>query len=183
MESRAAWLQLNKDVDDALFVESGMLRVQSSDELGALEKETLANMQQDGFRDTQFVKSNADDRKRASCQGWDKKLLDFEIPGRTDHTTFDAVLDSLGGLTRCSAACYHYYSLAVDAGIRFVFGTDKGAFASFIQETSAVDASKKKVVGLKTRDGKAHGANVVVVAGLSPCFPFRWPVCRTDLLS
>lgn len=165
MESRAAWVKLNNGVDDPLFVESGMLRVQPSEELGALEKETLANMERDGFRDTQFVKSDAGDRKRAAIQGWEKKLLDFEIPESTEHKTFDAVLDSLGGLTRCSAACYHYYKLAVADGVKFIFGSENGAFESFIEESSALDTSKKKVVGLKTKDGKAHAADVVVIAG------------------
>ncbi|EFY84684.1 hypothetical protein MAC_09274 [Metarhizium acridum CQMa 102] len=164
MESREAWLRINQGLADALFVECGMLRVQPSDELAALEKETLANMQRDGFRDTQFVKSNADDRERAARLGWEGKLLDFEIPGSTDHKTFDAVLDSLGGLTRCSAACYHFYKLAVSAGVEFVFGSEEGTFASFIEKTSTVEESKSKVVGLRTKDGKAHEADVVAIA-------------------
>ncbi|TWU72693.1 hypothetical protein ED733_003712 [Metarhizium rileyi] len=173
MESREAWLKLNQGLDDALFVECGMLRVQPSEKLGALEEETLDNMQRDGVRGTQFVKSNADDRKRAETLGWGAKLLDFEIPDRTDHKTFDAVLDSLGGLTRCSAACHHYYKLAVRAGVKFVFGTEEGAFESFIEEASSVvEASKSKVVvGLKTRDGKVHKADVVAIAGKSKPIP------------
>ncbi|KID95776.1 FAD dependent oxidoreductase, partial [Metarhizium majus ARSEF 297] len=159
MESREAWLRINQGLGDALFVECGMLRVQPSDELAALEKETLANMQRDGFRDTQFVKSSARDRERAARLGWEGKLLDFEIPGSAHHETFDAVLDSLGGLTRCSAACYHFYKLAASAGVKFVFGSEEGAFASFIEKTSTVDESKPKVVGLKTKDGKAHEAD------------------------
>lgn len=166
MESRAAWVKLNDGVDDPLFVESGMLRVQPSEELGALEKETLANMERDGFRDTQFVKSDAQDRERAVSQGWENKLLDFEIPESTEHQTFDAVLDSLGGLTRCSAACYHYYKLADAAGVKFTFGLERGAFESFIEESSDADISKKKVIGLKTKDGKSHKADVVAIAGM-----------------
>lgn len=167
MESRAAWLSLNEGLEDALFVGCGMLRVQPSDELGALERETLANMERDGFRDTQFVKSNVDDRKRATSQGWSDKLLDFDIPNSTEHRAFDAVLDSLGGLTRCSAACYQYYKMAVSAGVEFIFGSEEGAFQSFIEENSVVDASKKRVVGLKTKDGKSHKAHVVAVAGIA----------------
>lgn len=167
MESRAAWLKLNEGLEDALFVGCGMLRVQPSDELGALERETLANMDRDGFRDTQFVKSNANDRNRAASQGWSKKLLDFEIPNSTENRTFDAVLDSLGGLTRCSAACYQYYKLAASAGVEFIFGAEEGAFESFVEEISVAGVSKKKVVGLKTKDGKTHNAHVVAVAGVS----------------
>ncbi|KID65472.1 FAD dependent oxidoreductase, partial [Metarhizium brunneum ARSEF 3297] len=161
MESREAWLRINQGLGDALFLECGMLRVQPSDELAALEKETLANMQRDGFRDTQFVKSDARDRERAARLGWEEKLLDFEIPGGAHRETFDAVLDSLGGLTRCSAACYYFYKLAASAGVKFVFGPEEGAFASFIEKTSTVDGSKPKVLGLKTKDGKAHEADLL----------------------
>ncbi|KFG86009.1 hypothetical protein MANI_027284 [Metarhizium anisopliae] len=187
MESREAWLRINQGLGDALFVECGMLRVQPSDELAALEKETLANMQRDGFRDTQFVKSDARDRERAARLGWEGKLLDFEIPGSAHHETFDAVLDSLGGLTRCSAACYHFYKLAASAGVKFVFGPEEGAFASFIEKTSTVDGSKPKVVGLKTKDGKAHEADVVAIAGKSKtifsCSLFFSGSFSTQLLS
>ncbi|KAH0593632.1 hypothetical protein MHUMG1_08770 [Metarhizium humberi] len=149
------------DEDDKVQAASVDVNKIPSDELAALEKETLANMQRDGFRDTQFVKSDARDRERAARLGWEGKLLDFEIPGGAHHETFDAVLDSLGGLTRCSAACYHFYKLAVSAGVKFVFGPEEGAFASFIEKTSTVDGSRPKVVGLKTKDGKAHEADLL----------------------
>ncbi|KAK2595479.1 hypothetical protein QQS21_006819 [Conoideocrella luteorostrata] len=179
MESRDAWIKINQGLDEPLFVESGMLRVQPTDELGALEKETLANMERDGFRDTQFVKSDVEDQRRAAVQGWQKKLLEFEIPESEEHKTFDAVLDSLGGLTRCSAACYHYYRMAAAAGVKFIFGPEEGNFDSFIEQDSTVDATKTKVVGLRTKDGKAHAADVVAVAAgsfstqLLPCLSYH----------
>ena len=75
MESRKAWVaederrgfpSTGNDWDeDRLFVNSGMLRVQPSKELSALERETLENMERDGIRDTQFVKSDLSDWARA----------------------------------------------------------------------------------------------------------------------
>ncbi|KAI0095435.1 hypothetical protein F4776DRAFT_652330 [Hypoxylon sp. NC0597] len=113
MESRLACIALNKtrehsgiDCSD-LFVNCGILCVQPSDQLGALEEETLANMGREGLRDTQFVKSDPNDRERAHNMGWDSKLLDFEIPGEYPPKNFEAVLDSLAGYTKSSEACAH----------------------------------------------------------------------------
>lgn len=165
LESRDKWLAINKDSGKDIFVLSGMLRVQPSEVMGDLEKETLANMERDGIRDTQFVKSNADDQKRAAEQGWDAKLLDFEIPDDPEHHNFEAVLDSLAGFIRCSDSCTYYQKLAASKGVKFVFGADQGEFASMIEEPFDSPDAKKKAKGIVTKDGKTHSADVVVVAG------------------
>ncbi|KAJ9145110.1 FAD dependent oxidoreductase [Pleurostoma richardsiae] len=174
LESRQGWLSVNQhrkglsEVGDErgdhdLFVGCGMLRVQPTSQLGALEKETLANMERDGLRDTQFVKSDPVDRQRATGQGWDPKLLEFEIPGSSDHETFEAVLDSLAGFTRSSEACSHFYGAAVSKGVVFRFGPEEGAFESLLEE-SAGSSGGKRAAGLKTKDGMSHSADVVVIA-------------------
>ncbi|USW58579.1 Putative FAD dependent oxidoreductase, FAD/NAD(P)-binding domain superfamily, MTOX family [Septoria linicola] len=170
-ESREAWLSIDKErggTDDQLFVPSGMLRVQPSSTLSELEKETLANMERDGFRDTQFIKSDPGDYQRAAVQGWHEKLLSFEIPDSPNHTSFEAVLDSLAGFTRCANACAHFQKLAESEGVEFVFGAREGSFASILSEKtaqySAEVPAKKKAVGIQTQDGRNHRADVVVVA-------------------
>lgn len=165
MESREAWIKLNEEANDPLFVESGMLRIQPTDVLDTLEKETLANMERDGFRDTQFVKSSSADRARAETRGWKGKLLDFAMPDEKEGTTFEAVLDSLGGLTRCSDACAYYRKFAAKSGVTFHLGPEKGAFESLVQEQSKVDSSRNKAIGLITKDGAVHQADVIVIAG------------------
>ena len=172
MESRQKWISEDDkrgivEPDEKLFVNSGMLRVQPSDHLGALEKETLANMERDGLRDTQFVKSNSEDRSRAHERGWDDKLLEFNIPNHSARETYEAVLDSLAGFVRCSAACAHYQKVAAAKGVEFCFGPQEGTFDSFMEAESALEPGKKKVVGLRTKDGIVHDADVVVVAGKS----------------
>lgn len=153
-----------KDACD-LFVPCGMLRVQPTETLGALEKETLANMQRDGLRDTQFVKGDPEDRRRAASLGWDAKLLEFAIPDDPRKQTFEAVLDSLAGFTRCGGACAYFQKIAVAEGVRFRFGPEEGAFASLVEQSSTRAPSQKKAVGLKTKDGQIHDADVVVIAG------------------
>lgn len=166
-----------------------MLRVQPTSKLGALEKETLANMERDGLRATQFVKSSIEDRERAAKEGWEGKLLDFAIPGATNGETFEAVLDSLAGFTSCGSACAVYQKLAEDAGVVFKLGDQHGAFDGFVEQ--AASGGKKKVTGLRTKDGQQHVADTVVVAGEPsiplPCVkvtdvpPFSWLILDTDL--
>lgn len=174
MESRQSWMRQDENRgidrddetnDNKLFVNSGMLRVQPSDQLGVLEQETLANMERDGLRDTQFVKSNTEDRLRARERGWSDKLLEFEIPDEPSYKTYEAVLDSTAGFLRCSKSCSHYQKLAANKGVQFCFGPQKGAFDSLIKVNSRIEPTKTKVTGLKTKDGSVHSADVVVIAG------------------
>lgn len=155
-----------------------MLRVQPSDQLGALEKETLANMERDGIRQTQFVKTLEADRQRARDLGWDAKLLDFGIPEESSKT-FEAVLDSLAGFMRCSDACNYFYKTAAAQGVTFKFGPETGAFDSLIEEPVG-SASQKRATGLKTKDGSIHKFDVVVIAGESPIFTGRFSLIVLD---
>ncbi|KAJ5437664.1 FAD dependent oxidoreductase [Penicillium cf. griseofulvum] len=175
LESRRRWVSEDEkrgstEQDDGrnigLFVNSGMLRIQPSDHLATLEKETLANMERDGLRDTQFVKSDPADRKRASKLGWKDKILNFHISDSAE-STYEAVLDSLAGFVRCSNACAHYQKVATDKGVKFCFGPQEGAVDCLVKEKSSLEPSKDKVTGLKTKDGVVHDADSIVVAGKS----------------
>jgi sarcosine oxidase/L-pipecolate oxidase len=153
-----------------------MLRIQPSDHLSTLEKETLANMERDGLRDTQFVKSNPEDCQRAEKLGWKGRILDFRLidsPGRS----FEAVLDSTAGFVRCSNACAHYQKVAVDKGVKFYLGPE-GVVDSLVKVTSNLEPGKEKVTGLTTENGILHEADVVVVAGKSPSTSHS---CHADL--
>lgn len=174
LESRRAWVledekrgstEQDDGRDVGLFVNSGMLRIQPFDHLAALEKETLANMQRDGLRDTQFVKSDPADCERAIKQGWKDKILNFRIPD--SESTYEAVLDSLAGFVRCSDACAHYQKMAADKGVKFYLGPQEGAIDHLVKVKSNLELSKDKVTGLKTKDGVVHDADAVVVAGKS----------------
>ncbi|KAK1957479.1 FAD dependent oxidoreductase [Colletotrichum sublineola] len=171
IESRTAWEKINEqrhyEEDENqrsnLFDGCGMLRVQPTATLDPLECETLNNYERECLRYTQFVKSTSADRKRAAELGWDAKLLDFEIPGSSPARTYEAVLDSLAGFTKCSEACAYFYKLALRQGITFNFGPEKGAFDSIIEENLPTPG-QKKAVGVKTKDGTSHKADLVVIA-------------------
>ncbi|KAI1382882.1 nucleotide-binding domain-containing protein [Hypoxylon trugodes] len=168
LESRREWISLNaasrdlqKDGAD-LFVNCGMLRVQPTDELGALELETLKNLERDGLRDTQFIKSDLEDRQRARKLGWQSKLLEFDIPDVYPAKTFEAVLDSLAGYTKSSEACAHYQKVASIRGVKFQFGLE-GTFDSLVKEPIP-GSGRIRAVGIRTKDGVFHKADVVVIA-------------------
>ncbi|CAP86844.1 L-saccharopine oxidase [Penicillium chrysogenum] len=171
LESRGAWVSVDEkrrpaEQDDGsnneLFVNSGMLRIQPFDHLATLEKETLANMQRDGLRDTQFVKSDPADCERADKLGWKDKILNFRIPD--SESTYEAVLDSLAGFVRCSNACAYYQKVAAGKGVKFHFGPQKGAVDYLVKVKNDTEPGKDKVIGLKTKDGVVHDADAVVVA-------------------
>ncbi|KAJ5471727.1 hypothetical protein N7530_009084 [Penicillium desertorum] len=171
LESRGAWVSEDEKrgstgqddgSNNGLFVNSGMLRIQPFDHLATLEKETLANMQRDGLRDTQFVKSDLADCERADKLGWKDKILNFRIPD--SESTYEAVLDSLAGFVRCSNACAHYQKVAAGKGVKFHFGPQEGAVDYLVKVKSDIEPGKDKVTGLKTKDGVVHDADAVVVA-------------------
>ncbi|WQF75340.1 Putative FAD dependent oxidoreductase, FAD/NAD(P)-binding domain superfamily, MTOX family [Colletotrichum destructivum] len=170
LESRAAWERINEqrrqddgDADSDLFNGCGMLRVQPTADIDPLERETLSNFERDGLRDSQFVKSDSADRERAAERGWDGKLLEFEIPQASPPQTYEAVLDSLAGFTKCSEACAYFYQLALRQGVTFHFGPERGAFDSIIEDIPST-LGRKRAVGLKTKDGVSHNTDVVVIA-------------------
>lgn len=159
---------MNQDHDSNLFVDCGMLRVQPSDHLEALEKETLANMEKDGLRAAQFVESNTDDRQRAASLGWEAKLLEFGIPGEAGKS-FEAVLDSLSGFVKCSESCAYLQTKASSQGVKFRFGKEEGRCDSLVlEEADSTNENSRKVIGIKTGDGIVHNSDTVVVAGKIP---------------
>ncbi|KAJ0162659.1 L-saccharopine oxidase [Colletotrichum tanaceti] len=175
LESRAAWERIDErrrqedgDAGSDLFNGCGMLRVQPAADLDPLERETLSNFERDGLRDSQFVKSDSADRGRAAERGWDDKvLLEFGIPQASPPPppppqTYEAVLDSLAGFTKCSEACAYFYQLALRQGVTFRFGPERGAFDSIIEDGPST-AGRRRAVGLKTKDEASHRADVVVV--------------------
>lgn len=139
-----------------------MLRVQPKSTLSDLENETLSNLEREGLRHTQFVRSNPEDRQRAREIEWQDKLLDFQVPSNDDYQSLEAVLDTLAGFTRCSDACAYYYKKAAKVGVTFVFGEAKGSVDCILE---AQQEHSKAAVGVRTKDGENHKADVVVIAG------------------
>ncbi|KZT12872.1 FAD dependent oxidoreductase [Laetiporus sulphureus 93-53] len=162
-EAREVWKAWNDELgpNKELFVESGMLRVQHSTQLDDLERKTLANMTAEGLRDTQYILTDEEDRHRAAENGWAHKLLQFAIPESGGKETFEAVLDTTAGYVYPSKACTFLADKLRKKGARFVEGPDEGVFASL----QVIDlGGSKRVVGIVTKDGQSHPADLVIVA-------------------
>ncbi|KAH9951828.1 FAD dependent oxidoreductase [Amylocystis lapponica] len=164
-EARAVWKQWNDEAGPGkeFFVESGMLRVQHSSRLSDEECKTLANMTAEGLRDTQYILSNDDDVRRATENGWVNKMLRFTIPAPQGDGTesFEAVLDTTAGHVFPSKACEYLAGKLRDQGAMFILGPEKGAFSSFRIEGSG---ESKRVLGIVTKDGTEHTADLVIMA-------------------
>ncbi|PCH41319.1 FAD dependent oxidoreductase [Wolfiporia cocos MD-104 SS10] len=162
-EARAIWKEWNDEMGPGkeLFMESGMLRVQPSDELDELEKQTLANMTKEGLRDTQYILTNEEDVRRAERNGWAHKLLKFSIPESDGKRAFEAVLDSTAGYVYPSAGCAYLAEKLHKLGAKFIEGPEKGVFKSFRIEG---EGESKRVIGITTADGKEHSADLVIMA-------------------
>jgi len=161
-EARAMWKEWNEELGPGkeLFVESGMLRVQHSTYLDDFELDTLANMTKEGLRDTQYILTDEKDVQRAIKDGWAHKLLKFPVPG-SEEDTFAAVLDTTAGYVFPSKACAYLADKLRKKGTQFIEGPEKGVFASLRVEGSG---ESKRVVGIVTKDGKEHSADLVIMA-------------------
>lgn len=170
-EAREIWKEWNKELGAGkeLFVESGMLRVQHSTYLDDLELQTLANMTKEGLRDTQYIVSDEEDVRRAEKNGWAHKLLKFPVPGTDGKETFEAVLDTTAGYVFPSKACAYIAGKLRKSGTQFVEGPEKGVFASLLVEGSD---DSKRAIGIVTKDGKEHSADLVIMA-CKLCFSYR----------
>ncbi|CEH15175.1 FAD-dependent oxidoreductase [Ceraceosorus bombacis] len=171
-EARQRWLELNEQADTPLFSACGMLRVQPSNTLDALEQETLRNMTRDGIRSTQFVEGEAQDADRAEAQGWAHKLLEFRLrqqDGRSEDKEaqgynghcFAATLDSTAGFISSSEACRYFQRRAQALGVHFRFGVQ---VQSLLLQQQADPKSPRVVRGVLLTSGQEIACDQVIVA-------------------
>jgi sarcosine oxidase / L-pipecolate oxidase len=153
-----------------IYSECGMLRVQPSCHgLGLVEQETLESMTSEGLRETQFSSIDPEDVERAKRLGWSHKLIEFH---RSPHSQDDddrqsppwaAVLDSTAGFVKSSDACAFLAFKARERGVKFVLGPAAGCFTSLLERQT--EGGRKRAEGIRTKDGKEHKADLVVIAG------------------
>ncbi|KAI1334501.1 FAD dependent oxidoreductase [Xylariaceae sp. FL0016] len=144
-----------KKGDRKLWWNSGFLRMAAGSEFGSFELETLANMEKEGIRQTQFKSDDASDIQRAKDSGWIHKL--DPCRRRERFGVHKAVLDSSAGFTVAYKSCAWAQHLAMQAGVEFVLHPTGGKVLDIS------NARRKPTV--KTADGQTHYADLVVVAG------------------
>lgn len=96
--------------------------------------------------------------KEGPSSNWSSKIKAFD--GLKDQS-FSGFLDTSAGLTYADKACIWARHLCVQAGVEFVLGPKRGKLDDLVYDTKR---GERKVVGIRTIDGKIHEADVVVVA-------------------
>ncbi|KAL3476717.1 FAD dependent oxidoreductase [Aspergillus californicus] len=176
-EARDIWLQWNKEIresdpsalpssltpEDELLTVCGLYNLADGADMIDFYKTSLDAVERTapkGFSDLQFIKGNANDEERAKrlAPVWGKKyhLFDHFKDGATN-----GFLDAASGVTLADKACVYARHLCEKAGVKFVLGRPQGELEQLITVQSG---SSKKVTGIRTRDGKSHFADLVVVA-------------------
>ncbi|KAL4916508.1 FAD dependent oxidoreductase [Aspergillus aurantiobrunneus] len=176
-EARDIWLQWNKEIresdpaalpqpltpDDELLTVCGVYHLADGPKMIDRYVENLHAMETTapkGFRNLQFAKGSPEDEERARKLGpdWAKKyrLFDHFKNGATN-----GFLDAGSGITLADKACVYARHLCEKAGVTFVLGKPHGELDALITDKSG---PSKKVTGIRTRDGRTHSADLVIVA-------------------
>lgn len=141
---------------DRVYINNGTLAFTDQDELPTFELDTIRNMRAAGLGGTQLITMNPEDVKAAEHRGWGYGMDPFRRKERCKPNV--GVLDTTGGVVVADKACLFALHKARALGVKFVFGAQAGAFASYWHDQHG------KVIGIKTQDGQTHPAKKVVMA-------------------
>ncbi|KAK1622628.1 FAD dependent oxidoreductase [Colletotrichum phormii] len=167
IEALEGWTAWNKELasgktvppglttDDRVFVNNGNLSLSDSASLPQFEQDTVDNMEAAGHRNTQLITIDEQHQKFAAEKGWSFGMDPFRRLQRGLNAA--GVLDTTGGMAVADKACRFALHKAVSQGVKFVLDPQAGALVSLIYEG-------KKVIGIKTRDGRAHHAKLTILA-------------------
>ncbi|KAH6989671.1 FAD dependent oxidoreductase [Ilyonectria sp. MPI-CAGE-AT-0026] len=176
IEARNVWLSWNNAIsgslpselpagltpDDELLCICGNYFIAEGPQLRDFYAESLKVMEKTApeFRKMQFIKGNAEDeeRLRKIDPKWVEKL---HVIDKINGGNTNGFLDIQGGITIADKACVYARHLCVQAGVKFVLGDPQGKISSLIIEKEGL---QKRVIGIKTCDGKRHFSDLVVVA-------------------
>lgn len=117
------------------------------------------------LRDSHYRLDDVAEGESAVAQGWAKSKIDpFNCAIR--KLPLEGVLDSMAGFVRAADAC----SFAVERVKRLDGKTvfrSAGDVVELLYESEQVGQNGKKVVDVKTKDGRDHLSDVVIVASWS----------------
>jgi sarcosine oxidase/L-pipecolate oxidase len=137
---------------DRLFVNNGVLTMNSDTSLTQFEMDSMRNMSISGFPGTQIDLTNLSDVDNAKANG-------FEFAVNPFHRLKNyGQLDMTGGFVYADKACYFALHKAETLGVKPVLGGSKGTFLTLLRDQSS------RVVGVKTADGVSHPAELTIMA-------------------
>ncbi|CAH0032854.1 unnamed protein product [Clonostachys rhizophaga] len=153
------WKQWNADSGVELFSHSGWARVTDIGRPQDVDIATFNTLKLVELGDTQFFLNNHEDLKRAREQGWYGPRFD-QFNRRERSLPLDGVFDANAGMVQADLACNYALQLAKFGGATTISGPGQGEFTGFIR----AENEPNRVIGIKTKDGKEHRADYVIVA-------------------
>ncbi|KAM6519466.1 hypothetical protein FALCPG4_013098 [Fusarium falciforme] len=166
------WKQWNKESGQELFLNTGWARLTDIGRPQDVDIETFKTMSEAGLGHTQYFLHSDQDVKRAEADGWGGARLD-QFQRRSRGLALDGVFDSNAGLANADLACKYVLDLIEKGGAKTYFG-DKGELSSLIRD----DKDARRVVGIVTKDGERHFADLVIVAA-GPFSPLIVPELKS----
>ncbi|KAJ4192079.1 hypothetical protein NW755_004215 [Fusarium falciforme] len=166
------WKQWNKESGQELFLNTGWARLTDIGRPQDVDIETFKTMSEAGLGHTQYFLHSDQDVKRAEADGWGGARLD-QFQRRSRGLALDGVFDSNAGLANADLACKYVLDLIEKGGAKAYFG-DKGELSSLIRD----DKDARRVVGIVTKDGERHFADLVIVAA-GPFSPLIVPELKS----
>ncbi|EXJ84095.1 hypothetical protein A1O3_04762 [Capronia epimyces CBS 606.96] len=192
IEATTAWKQWNAEIaagnvpagmsrTDAVFLNHGHLSLTDQPTLPPFEAATVRNMNAAaGQADSQLITHDPTHVQLAHEKGFGHAIDPFGGRQRRGQP-YLGVLDTTGGTVLADKACCFALHKAKFLGVRTVFGPESGALDSFIYSSTSKSASTSAptspstspssphtdtdtVVGIRTRDGKSHLSEVVIMA-------------------
>ncbi|EEU43010.1 uncharacterized protein NECHADRAFT_83703 [Fusarium vanettenii 77-13-4] len=166
------WKQWNKESGQELFQNIGWARLTDIGRPQDVDIETFKTMSEAGLGQTQYFLHSEQDLKRAEADGWGGARLD-QFQRRSRGLALDGVFDSNAGLANADLACKYALDLIEQEGAETYFG-DKGELSSLIRD----DKDARRVIGIVTKDGERHFADLVIVAA-GPFSPLIVPELKS----
>lgn len=140
--------------DDKVFYNCGSLNITDSKVLPPWELATIETMEMSGHIDTQLVTN--DPRHIALARSRGQTINPFAQSPKGSSTV--GVLDSSGGVAIADKACRLALHKAQSLGVKFILGSQTGAFSSFEHGSSPA------ITGVQTKDNKIHPCKIAILA-------------------
>ena len=163
LEAIALWNEWNKDItggevppgmksSDKVFYNNGAISFNAGETLLPFERTTVENAKMLGVSN-QLVTNDPEDIQTCRSLGFETDQFHSEINGKK----MVGILDTSGGHVAADKACRLALYKCRKYGVKFLLDETSGAFDSFLQ-------SGEKVIGIRTKDGKAHHAKLTIMA-------------------
>ena len=146
--------------EDLMFINHGNVIMTDGSTLPAFDQATVDSMEAAGHHHSQLVTNIQEHREVAKARGFGRAIDPFHK--EQNGLPNVAILDTTGGTVAADKACRFALHKARALGVRFVLHPVAGAVESLCYDDSP--SPPRKVIGIKTRDGKTHHAAMTIAA-------------------